>query len=272
MTKVEKTSYVQQGDKGKDEWQHRHDYAETFFKRAIGELPEMESAKAAANLLADEIHVNDSVLDVGCGAGHYLRSLLERVEVPFIYTGTDATSGFISAAKRAWANNSKASFRVGDILELPFGNQEFDVVMCNNVLLHLPSIVKPIHELIRVARRFVLIRTLIGTKSFRVQEVYSKDTWPFSEVPTADEFDEAGEPVSFGYENIYSRGYFKALVQRASPEAQFEFILDTFFDADAINRSAETEGLASPTRVVDGMQVSAYIITPWHFVLIRLPN
>ena len=272
MTQIEKTIHMQQGDKGKDEWQHRHDYAETFFKRAIGELPEMESAKAAANLLAAEIHVNDSVLDVGCGAGHYLRSLLERVEVPFTYTGVDATPEFLDAAEKAWAKDSRASFRVGDILELPFGDQEFDVVMCNNVLLHLPSIVKPIHELIRVARRFVLIRTLIGTKSFRVQEVYSKDTWPFSEVPTADEFDEAGEPVSFGYENIYSRGYFKALVQRASPEAQFEFILDTFFDADAINRSAETEGLASPTRVVDGMQVSAYIITPWHFVLIRLPN
>ena len=79
--------------------------------------------------------------------------------------------------------------------------------MCNNVLLHLPSIVKPIAELSRVARRFILIRTLIGDESFRIQEVFSKETWPFSTVPTDQEFDDSGEPTSFGYENIYSWGY-----------------------------------------------------------------
>ena len=78
--------------------------------------------------------------------------------------------------------------------------------------------------------------------------------------------------MSFGYENIYSKGYFEAILRRASPDARLQFVQDTFFDGDAINRSAETEGLASPTRVVDGMQVYGYVITPWHFVLIRLPT
>ena len=258
--------------KGADEWLGRSDYAETFYLRAKGNLPEMESSKAVAGLLTDKIYEGDSLLDVGCGAGHYLRSLLKRIKVPFAYTGVDATSNFIEKGLAAWQDQPQISFQLGDIYDLPFSNMEFDIVMCNNVLLHLPSIVKPIRELLRVARRYVLVRTLIGERSFRVQEVYSKANWPFSEVSEEDEFDESGEPVSFGYENIYAKGYFESVIRRANPRANIEFIPDTFFDAEAINRSAETEGLPNATRVINGMQVLGYIITPWTLVLIRLPE
>ena len=256
--------------KGSDEWQGRTDYADTFSKRAAGLLPEMESSKAAAMLLEKEIVAGDSILDVGCGAGHYLRSLRGKIKVNFRYTGVDTTEDFIDAAKQVWELDSQSSFQVGSIYELPFQDNEFDVVMCNNVLLHLPSIVKPIAELTRVARRLVLIRTLIGDRSFRVQEVFSKDTWPFSSVPIEEEFDDSGEPTSFGYENIYSRGYFESVFRRASPKADIKIIEDTFFDADAINHSAETEGLPNATRVINGMQSLGYILTPWCFVLVRL--
>jgi len=257
--------------RGSDEWLKRVDYAETFFKRAKGLLPEMESGKAVAHLLAGKIHEGDSLLDVGCGAGHYLRSLLDRIEVSFNYTGVDVTSQFIDAAERAWGGDSRAQFQVGDIFDLPFPDKEFDIVMCNNVLLHLPVVVKPVEELLRVARRFVFIRTLIGEKSFRIQEVFSKATWPFSEIPVEEEFDDSGEPVSFGFENIYSKEYFESVLRRANPQVDIEFMEDTFFDAEAINRSAETEGLPNATRAINGMQVLGYIIMPWYFVLVRLP-
>lgn len=255
--------------KGSDEWRGRSDYADTFAKRAAGELPEMESSKAAANILQKEIVAGDSILDVGCGAGHYLRSLQGRIKVDFQYTGVDYTKEFVDAAKKVWEQDSKSSFHVGSIYDLPFKDNEFDVVMCNNVVLHLPSIVKPIAELSRVARRFILIRTLIGDKSFRVQEVFSKDTWPFSSVPTKQEFDDSGEPVSFGFHNIYSRGYFESVVHRTDPNADIELIEDTFFDPDALNKSADFEGLPNATRHINGMQVFGYLLTPWYFAKIR---
>ncbi len=256
--------------KGSDEWENRSDYAETFYKRAKGSLPEMESSKAVASLLAEKISEGDSILDVGCGAGHYLRSLLARVTKPFSYQGVDATPDFIEKALVAWGHQKNACFRVGDIYDLPFSDREFDIVMCNNVLLHLPSIVKPVLELLRVAQRFVLIRTLIGDRSFRVQEVYSKAFWPFSDIPVEREFDDCGDPVSYGFENIYSSGYFEAVIRRAHPDASVEFIKDSFFDPEAINRSANTEGLPNATRVIDGMQTLGYIITPWTFVFVGL--
>lgn len=256
--------------KGSDEWVGRSDYAETFYKRATGALPEMESSKAAATLLAHEVREGDSLLDVGCGAGHYLRSLRNAIAAPFQYTGVDATSQFIEAAGKAWADDRQVTFKDGDIYRLPFADRQFDVVMCNNVLLHLPSIVQPVSELLRVARRFVVIRTPIGERSFRVQEVYSKATWPFSEIPVEDEFDDSGEPASYGFENIYSKGYFESVVRRANAGADIELIEDTSFSAAAINRSADGEGLPIATRVVEGVQVFGYVILPWHFALIRV--
>ena len=256
--------------RGKDEWADRIDYADVFRKRAIGELPQMESGKAAASFLKDEIREGDKLLDVGCGAGHYLRSIHERVSASFQYVGVDATERFVDAANEAWKNDAASTFRQGDIYELPFETDQFDIVMCNNVLLHLPSIAGPVGELVRVCKRFLLIRTLIGERSFKVQEVYSKANWPFSSVPPEEEFNHDGEPVSFGYENIYSTQYFKFVVQKAAPKAKIEIVSDTFFDEEAINKSADTEGLPNATRVVGGMQTLGYIITPWTFALIRL--
>ena len=256
--------------KGRDEWRGRSDYADTFAKRASGILPEMESSKAVAALLEKEIANGDTILDVGCGAGHYLRSIRQKISADFQYSGVDATEDFIDAAKKVWVGDDSSIFQIGDIYGLPFEDNQFDIVMCNNVLLHLPSIVKPISELVRVARRFVLIRTLIGDRSFRVQEVFSKDTWPFSDVPTESEFDDSGEPISVGYENIYSRGYFEGTVNRCNPNAEIQVIEDTFFDADAVNHSADTEGLPNATRITGGMQSLGYILTPWAFVLVRL--
>ena len=253
------------------EWERRRDYAEVMYRRATGALPEMECSKAVASLLASELCPGDSVLDVGCGAGHYLRSLRQRVDTSFSYTGVDLTSLFIDAAHRAWPNSSEVTFRVGDIFNLAFADRQFDVVMCNNVLYNLPSIVKPLHELTRVARRVVLLRTLISDRSFRIQEVYSTPTHPFADVPVEREFSDDGQPVSFGYLNIYSRGYVADVVRRAAPTAAVEFIEDKFFDGDAINQSAASEGLSNPTRVVDGRQVFGnHIIYPWWFVVVRL--
>lgn len=255
---------------GNREW-HSTEYAETLYRRATGDLPEMECSKAVATILAPELEAGDSVLDVGCGVGHYLRSLRKRIRTPFSYTGVDATARYIDLAKRAWRSDSQVSFLVGDVFALRFADCKFDVVMCNNVLHSLPSIVQPVHELVRVARKLVVLRALIGDRSFRIQEVFSTATHPSREVPAEREFADDGEPASFGYLNIYSKRYMCGVVRRAAPAGTIELIEDRFFDGDAINRSAESEGLPNPTRVIDGRQVFGdQIIQPWCFVVVRL--
>lgn len=257
----------------RDGWRNRDDYAEVFYRRSVGQLPEMESSKAAAALLRDRVRAGDAVLDVGCGGGHYLRSLRRLVPVPFTYTGVDATPDFLEVARRAWQDAPDVTFLQGDVFVLPFEDGQFDVVMANNVLYHLPSIVRPVAELLRVARRLVLARTLIGVRSFRVQEVFSSAFFPGSDVDPADEFTDEGEPRSFAYLNIYSRAYFGAVVRRADPTAAVEYVEDTFYDAGAIERSAGGEWQnPNPTRILGGRQVIGDIVMPYHFVLITRPG
>lgn len=254
-----------------DLYQKRSDYAEIMYQRAIGVLPEMESSKAVAQLLAPEVQRGDSILDVGCGAGHYFRSLEQIIEVPFEYTGVDAANIFIDVAQRAWSDEPRCTFRVEDIYNLSFPDRTFDIVICNNMLYNLPSIIRPIQELLRVARRMVLIRTPIGDRSFRIQEVYSQANWPLSDIPVTEEFRDDGEPTSFVYHNIYSQGYVEAVIQRLHPNAATTFIEDNYFDGDSINRGATATIMVNATQVVNGMQISGnYIVQPWCFVQIRL--
>jgi ubiquinone/menaquinone biosynthesis C-methylase UbiE len=256
-------------DAWRDGWRNRDDYADVFYKRSVGGLPEMECSKAAAALVRDRVRGEDSVLDVGCGGGHYLRSLRRLVSARFRYTGVDATPDFLEVARRAWKDEPGVIFREADVYDLPFADAEFDVVMCNNLLYHLPSLVKPLSELVRVARRLVLLRTLIGERSFRVQEVYSSAFFHGSDVSPENEFTDDGEPRSFAHLNIYSRRYFDAVVKRIAPATTAEYIEDNFFDPAAIEHSGTGEWEnPNPTRIVEGRQAIGYIIMPYHFVLI----
>ena len=83
----------------RDSWNTSVEYGVVFYRRATGELPEMESSKALALLLKDRVKQDDHILDVGCGGGHYLRSLRNTVNVSFRYTGVDITASYIDLAK-----------------------------------------------------------------------------------------------------------------------------------------------------------------------------
>src|ERR1700676_5583763 len=108
-------------------------YGDVFLERATGELPEMESSKAAARRVAPLLSPNDSFLDIGCGGGHYLRSLSNEIQVPFRYVGIDRTDYFIEVARRAHKHTPNVTFEVGDIFNIERTDKSADIVMCNNV-------------------------------------------------------------------------------------------------------------------------------------------
>jgi ubiquinone/menaquinone biosynthesis C-methylase UbiE len=237
-----------------------------YFKRAVGELPEMESSKAAAARVQKFIRPNDRIADVGCGAGHYLRSLRLRIDVPFTYTGVDATPSFLELARQAYAGDDGVSFQQGDIFGLPLEDAAFDIVMSNNVLLHLPSIEKPIRELCRASRRRVLIRTLVGDRTFRIQEVHAGDD-------SVETFDSSGEPKDFNFFNIYSRVYVESILKTVPGVRRYTIDLDTDADPQGIEANAAQFGNdATATRMLGPWQCNGYILLPWSFIDIEMEN
>lgn len=244
-------------------WDDHAQYGQTFLKRATGELPEMESSRAAARFLKPLVSAGNRVLDVGCGAGHYLRSLTDILGVPFSYTGVDATAEYVRLAREAWSGRPDAEFRQADIFALPFDARSFDVVLCCNVLLHLPSIATPLGELTRVSRRHVVARTLVGERSFRIQEVRRTQ-------PPEAEFDAQGEPRDWNYYNVYSKAYVEALVKRLPGVAGVEIRPDRDFSPERIQEAARATGAANATTMLGEWQVNGSILQPWHFIHARI--
>ena len=263
---MEKNQRLNQYQLCLDEYEKNETFSDVYYKRATGELPEMECSKAVAAILSGYVKSEESILDVGCGAGHYYRSLKNKITVPFRYTGVDPYQILLDKARKAWESETEVSFRLADIHSLPFEDDSFDYVMCNNVITHIPDIRKPLGELIRVASKRIIIRTPIYDKSYRIQLVYSNDWWPYTDVVPEDEFDENGQPRAFSYFDIHSQEFFTSVIKSHLPNANISYTKDDNFDAENLNESANKEGMIQPTRVIDGMQVSGCIILPHHFV------
>src|SRR5262249_36096751 len=153
-------------------------------------------------------------------------------------------------------------FEHGDIFSLPFQNAEFDIVMCNNVLLHLPSIAKPLSELVRVSRKHVIVRMLIGQQSFVVQCV--------SPAEDGNDFDDDGQPRAFHFLNIYSEKYVKRLVSNLPNVASVKIEVDEEFTQSAVMDTGAVTAAWNATRIVGGVQVVGSIIQPWAWLQIGI--
>ncbi len=95
-------------------WDRNPKTSELYYKRATGELDEMESSKALVKVLSDIYKPKMKVLDVGCGAGHYLRSMKTQLDSKIDYTGVDITEYSLELAKKAFGDSAK--FFKDDIL------------------------------------------------------------------------------------------------------------------------------------------------------------
>lgn len=245
-------------------WDSISFYGDMFYKRAIGELDEMESSKAAARLLKQHYQTGDSLLDVGCGAGHYLRSLKSILDEKVNYHGVDPTAYYVELAQKAWKD--EAEFTVGSIFELPFPDNSFDIVMCNNVLIHLPPNMQvPMRELIRVARKKVIVRTVFGERNYLVREIledqdFDKSAGVSDNYPSHDLND-----LSFNYLNIYTERYMEDVIRHSFPAAKVSFQADNDWEPFD-NR--DDSGIKTGTRTIGHMQISGSLVFDWRFMVI----
>ncbi|MES2308259.1 MAG: class I SAM-dependent methyltransferase [Verrucomicrobiota bacterium] len=240
-------------------WQRSFDqYGEVLYKRATGELPEMESAKALVKVIGGKLNKKTRVLDIGCGAGHYLRTLRQAYGTDFHYTGIDATENYIGYAKKAWRNDPQTEFKVGSVFKLPVKAESYDLVICCNLLLHLADAKKPLLELIKATKSCLIVRTLISDRMFIVKEMLEKKSKNSSL-----------EDLEYNYFNVYSERYFNAIIKDSKRKTKkITFSDDKDFNAKAINKDVKIHKRGNGTEVINGMQVNGAIICPWKFLKI----
>lgn len=91
-----------------------------------------------------------TLLEVGCGTGQVYSRLVPAILPNSGYLGVDVSEKMLEIARRNFPNGR---FLQGDAYDLDFDDRSFDVVVCFEVLGHLPKIEPVIGELLRVAKQ-----------------------------------------------------------------------------------------------------------------------
>jgi len=93
-------------------------------------------------------YAENKILDAGCSSGEYIRSLLAK--------GYDAY-GFDICYSDQWEGEHINRFKIGNIYNIPYGDEEFDTVTAFEILEHVEDVDKAFSEIKRVVRKNVIL-------------------------------------------------------------------------------------------------------------------
>lgn len=97
-----------------------------------------------------DFNVGQKYLDVGCGNGAAAIHLAQKYYLDV--TGVDVDPDQIRLANEQSQGLDKAHFLTQDTTQLPFADDEFDIVFTNKVTHHIPDWKEAVTEMIRVLK------------------------------------------------------------------------------------------------------------------------
>ena len=117
------------------------------------QLLNRRSAVTHAFYLLPHLKSGLRVLDFGCGPGTITVGLARAVDPGEVH-GIDAEASQIDLARAACAagGHANAAFHVGDVTNMPFEDNFFDVAHCHAVLMHVPDTSAVLAEVKRVLK------------------------------------------------------------------------------------------------------------------------
>ena len=107
----------------------------------------------SAGFIAEYLKPGVSVIDCGCGPGNITVEIAKRVS-PGIVIGIDADNSSLDIARKLAKKQGvdNLSFKQGNVYELPFENDAFDIAYSHAVLSNLEDPVKALIEYKRVIK------------------------------------------------------------------------------------------------------------------------
>lgn len=103
------------------------------------------------------LQAGDRILDVGCGTGRHTAAAARFAGVTVIgvdldFKDLEAACGRLDDHRKFGLIEGKWSLAAGDIGRLPFGDGCFDLVICSEVLEHIPDHQRAMGELSRILK------------------------------------------------------------------------------------------------------------------------
>ena len=93
-----------------------------------------------------------SVLEIGCGTGEMWVGKDDLIGRCSRLILSDLSEGMLSTARENLKSHDRIEYRIVDIQEIPFPDREFDVVIANMMLYHVPDLSKGLQEVARVLK------------------------------------------------------------------------------------------------------------------------
>ena len=120
-----------------------------------------------------------AILDVGAGEGFTLEMFREN-HIGERLEGIEYMDEALKFAKRL---HPQVKIKKGNIYELPYAANSFDLVICNEVLEHLDDPKKALNELKRVTKKY-LILSVPNEPLFTIQRILrGKNVWKLGAHP-----------------------------------------------------------------------------------------
>ena len=96
---------------------------------------------------------NARVLEIGCGTGDLWLENIDQIPKDWYVLLTDFSKGMIDQIReRLFDKGQQFTVDIADVQHLPFDDGEFDVVVANHMMYHVPDRVKAVSEIRRVLK------------------------------------------------------------------------------------------------------------------------
>lgn len=92
------------------------------------------------------------ILELGCGNGEQWNGHIESLPLDCRLVLTDFSEGMVKIVREKYSDNPFITTRQVDIQNIPFPDNDFDVVIANYMLYHVPDLPKALLEVKRVLR------------------------------------------------------------------------------------------------------------------------
>lgn len=134
--------------------EYQHGFSKIHPETMFDERGRLQKARKTVTVLLDAARsagldpLRTRVLDIGCSTGiltrHYAEFFGEVV-------GVDIDDGAVD-----WARSNRAaenvSYRIGDSMDLPFPDGDFEIVTCTHIYEHVPNAQRMLDEIFRVLK------------------------------------------------------------------------------------------------------------------------
>lgn len=238
--------------------------ADSYYKRANGDLPEKESSKSLARLIKRKklFSKTDNYLDIGCATGHYLVSLRKIINKRIKYTGIDISKEYLLWGNEIFGHSELSNFIHCDSLNLPFKKKSFDYTLVN--LFHFfPKLDEPLKEALRVTKKMLIWRTPVGQISYMIKWVlYEQRHNKIGSLRI--ERDDLDHCIYM----LYSEEYIKSIVKNLGAKVVFIERDKDFKDFD--NTSLKEFKNIPSTRAINGMQMNGNLHLDWKYIGIKV--